>query len=157
MAGKKDSEKSQVKIPTIMLNRPDGLGIINAIKHLESKGIESKVSVNIESVPIALDTSLMGNNDYPKIRSQTNIISVLSSSSWGAMLTSNGKEWQLFILPKDELITTFFNVWIAFSHLNQPISTTSAFTTNPVKMYKQSIKQVCPDNLQVVGSKVLFQ
>lgn len=50
-------------------------------------------------MPAVLDLESLGYTEYPKLRMRENMVHVSSRSGWGVALTStNGQEWQLFLL-----------------------------------------------------------
>ena len=177
MAGKqanKDPKKiepvqdlSGINISSAMISMRDGIDIYSAFGHLKrKKNLKLHLSLQIDSLPNILDSEALGYDQYPKIRISNNIVVIQTRGQWAALLTSSGKEWQLFIIPKYELPLTVSMVKsIQYDNEDnlenreessqtnkvsmKDKSVTQSLTNNPLEIYLRSIKRKCPSYISV--------
>jgi hypothetical protein len=149
------AEKIEVRIPTVMISMSDGAELSNTVKLLQKKKKQAQVRVDVSMLPMMLDSEYMGNLRYPKIRISTNMIHVMSRGNWGAMLTSvNGQEWQLFLLPKSDLVNEFQSIWSVGTTSNTLVTSNSACTYDSLTYYRYSIARKCPSTVAVQSTIV---
>ncbi len=137
-------------MPTIMLGNKDGKDLqqLLAAHAAAHNGAEAEVQVRVSSVPMLLNSQWMGDFSLPQIRMKRNVVHVVGRD-WGAILSSaTGQEWQLFIMPKNDMNASPLWPTTALTENNQQITTTAAMTTNPVELYRRSISRQCPGFLQ---------
>jgi len=145
-----------VRIPTVMLTQTDSDELYALLRDRQARGGSTKVRVDVSATPMLLDSSLMGADDYPKLRMRRNLIHVLGQGQWGAVLNSNtGTEWQLFILAKSDMVSVHYSPAKALSPNKQPISTTAALTINPVELYARLLSRKCPWYIAVDESNTI--
>ena len=137
-----------VTIPAVMLTKSDTLLLREAIAR-DPEG--AKVRIDLAAMPNMVDTEYMGNYDFPKLRLGPNIVHVIGSGSWGVVLTSqNGKEWQLFIMDRNDILSTaVVTPWIASTPGKQAITTTVAGTINALEVYRNILGRKCPSYVSV--------
>jgi hypothetical protein len=119
--------------------------------------INPRIKLNLQAIPSALDHDYMGNSHYPKLRAARNLIQVLGRGQWGAVLSStNGQEWQLFIMAKADIAANLAaSPVLAFTPGGHPLSTTVAFSLNPVEIYSNYLKKKCPSGITVDGRRII--
>ena len=136
--------------PTAKSNDADG-------GNNDEDDINPRIKLNLQAIPSALDHDYMGNSHYPKLRAARNLIQVLGRGQWGAVLSStNGQEWQLFIMAKADIAANLAaSPVLAFTPGGHPLSTTVAFSLNPVEIYSNYLKKKCPSGITVDGRRII--
>jgi hypothetical protein len=154
---KKDKEEEEediednIKIPTVMITKSDRENLISTIEEIKLKN-KSKLKIKIElsSLPMVLDSEFLGNNMYPKLKMQKNIIHVVGRGKWGAILTlTTGSEYQLFIMSKKDMNNAPFD---AITSNNNPISINGLNSANPVESYNNYLTNKCSTDFSFDGS-----
>merc|ERR1719487_1227595 len=157
MAGKQatwataeDPSKEDTHIPAVMLSKKDGTALLSSIEALKNQGRLPSVEIELDFEPTFFDNDVMGNDEYPKIISSPNLIHVLSSGEWSAMLSSsNGNEWQLFVSEKATTYKISTQLWHVKLPSMQGVTTNALGTFNSVEMYHLYMSQRCPSYFRV--------
>lgn len=141
----------KIRIPAVMITQSAG----EALDAFRKRRKGSSVLIELPSFPMAVDSPIMGWEQYPKVRYGQNTISLANYGGWGCFLAANANnEWQLFIVSKEQLEGPEGVSWTASTSYGQPVSSTSSFTLNPVEMYAGYIKRKCPSYLTYDGKNV---
>ena len=143
-------------IPSVMVTDKDGKFLIEAAQYLHSKGLESMAVIEMLNIPAILDSPAMGFTGHPSIRAGEKLMHIVGSGSWGAVLSRNeNNEWQLYIVPKADLQNV--SPWGISTSKNQHITSSNAFTFNPVNVYHQMISENCPSVVTNVNNVVKLE
>lgn len=148
---KEEDIEDNIKIPTVMITKADRENLIATIEEIKLKN-KSKLKIKIElsSQPMILDSDFLGNNLYPKLKMQKNVIHVVGRGKWGAILSlTTGSEYQLFIMSKKEMNNVPFD---AITSNNNPISINGLNTANPVESYKNYLTNKCSSDFSFDGN-----
>ena len=94
----------EARIPTVMLTKVDADALVTlSIARKGRADSVLRVRVDVDSVPAALDMDALGFAERLRLRVRENMVYVCSRSGWGVALAStNGQEWQLFILSRGD-------------------------------------------------------
>jgi hypothetical protein len=127
-----------------MITRADEKRLRAAVARDPTGG--ARVRLEVAAVPSMLDTDLMGHGSFPKLRIGQKMVHVIGSGAWGVVLTTqNGKEWQLFIMDKNDIMSSaVVTPWIVLTSGGQTVTTTVAGTINPLDVYKHLLGRKCP-------------
>lgn len=138
--------------PTVMLTKSDGDNMLAVIHSLQEKmGLTPMYYVEVSSVPMILETEIMGCFNYPKVHVRDKLIVVYGRGPWGVMLTSTlgtGKEWQLFILSKFDMMSV--TPWKVESQGGREMTTTTDFNYNSVQLFSLLLSQKCPPDVAML-------
>jgi len=140
---------SDKTITTVMLSSKDGDEFLHTLRQAkQSHADKVRVSVEISAKDMGLDSTLLGANEYPKLRVKKNLIHVVGRGRWGCILTSqNGGEWQLFIQRKEELNAV--HVWpaVVINKAGELVTVTPNLSNNPVDLYATLLSRTCSKGL----------
>lgn len=139
-------------IPSVMVTSQDGKYIISAAEYLQEKGIDSMIVMEMHNVPAILDNPAMGFSGHPNIRVGESLMHIVGLGEWGAALSKQGNEWQLYIVPKKELQAV--SPWALSTNRGQLVTSNNAFSFNPVNVYSQMISEQCPAVVSNVDNAV---
>jgi mannosidase alpha-like ER degradation enhancer 2 len=143
-------------VPTVMLSSKDGEDLLTTLRdakmnypHLLPGSAEARVTVEVATRDMLLDSSLLGAQEYPKLRMKKNLIHVIGRGRWGCVITSqNGGEWQLFIQRKEDMNTVQIWPTIVPNAHGEYMTITPALGTNPVELYANMVARTCPRGLR---------
>lgn len=152
-----------------MVTRSDAASLSELISIHGAENV--RLRLHLDSRPFHLDTAVMGNLNYPKVRVRQRLIHFLGSHGWGIALTfiNGAEDWQLFIMANGSLDDDSLNSWELIRVIKQKDSNSDfdsqkfqgllvtvpvAGTTSRMKMYTQYISQQCPIELSVLGSQL---
>jgi uncharacterized protein (DUF2235 family) len=143
--------------PTVMLKKSDASQMLALVERRNSKQQRSRVHLQTSSILFSLDSELLGNVDYPKIRARKSYIQVLSRHGWGVVLTStSGKEWQLFLVENSDMESSAMNPALYDDHrVHQAQRSPQVLTSNSIgaiastDVYHTMLSEQCPSQFVV--------
>ena len=166
------SSPPPVEIPAVMVTRSDG----QRIRDAAAMGGAAEVSIHVTNIHmltnsgrllviyiyniycmyVCLLSEFFGNLQYPKMWMKPNLVFVISRGTWGTFMTSsNGKEWQLYLMAKTDMESIHVAPASEIRTLRMDgkkgeiKSCSSSVLSNPVELYSYFLSRRCPDIFSV--------
>lgn len=155
---------SDLTIPAVMITKSDAEGmmrVMEANSRINERSTLHPINARIDLVSSLsmLDSTFMGSSLYPKLIVGHLVAHVICSEEWGVVLnSSNGQEWQLFIMSADDVEASMAtSPWFAVTPGHLPVSTYFTGAASALNLYRGTITRQCPTHIDLDGGQVLIR
>lgn len=140
-----------VDIPSVLITKRASKEIGEYLNDLLPTTKTFSAEIFVDKFPSILSTELMGDFNYPKVFATELNFLILTSSAWGAFFKStNGQEWQMFLVDKKDIQTTkLIPPFSIISSYGSKLTTSAYLEKYPGDIYESLISQKCPSNLRL--------